>query len=83
METIPTKTVLDMGAKCLGNHPDDLVRRITLAKLLVESKAVRNIDAGIIAFRLWAVPESRNHPTETILSLANDKVRPHANPLHE
>jgi len=76
METISTTTVLDRGAKCLSNRPDDLVRRITLAQLLVDAKAVRNLDAAVFAFRLWSVPESRQHSVGTILAIANDKVSP-------
>lgn len=83
METIPTQTVLDRGAKYLGNHPDDIVRRIALATLLVDAKAARNIEAAVMAFRFWAHPNSRVYTPETILGLANDKVRPHANSLHE
>jgi len=83
MDTIPTQAILDRGARYLSNLPDDHVRRITLAQLLVDIKAVRTIEAGINAFRLWAVPESRNHPLEVILGIANDKVRTRDNPLHE
>lgn len=75
MDTINISTVMDRGATYLGNHPDHLNKRIALALVLVDARMVRSVDAGILAFKLWAVPDSRKHPIQTILALANDKAK--------
>lgn len=73
--SITTEMILDRGAKALGNHPDQLTRRILLAQILVEARLVRSVDAAINAFRLWAIPASRQHPTEVLLNLANERTK--------
>jgi hypothetical protein len=83
METISTATVLERGAMYLGNHPDNLVRRTVLAQILVDSRAVKSIEAGLLAFKLWAVPQSREHTIETILSVANERAKNASNLLHQ
>lgn len=75
MDTINTRTVLDRGATYLGNHPDHLNKRIALALILVDSRHVRSVEAGILAFRLWSLPESRKHTIEAILNLADEKAK--------
>ena len=75
METISTTTVLDRGAQYLSSHPDDLVRRLVLAQILVDSRAVNSVQAGINAFKMWAVPQSKIHSVETILGIANDRAK--------
>ena len=75
MDTINVSTVLDRGATYIGNHPDNLSKRIALAMVLVDARAVRSVDAGILAFKMWALPESRKHTVEVILTLANEKAR--------
>lgn len=83
METISTAAVLELGSKNLGNHPDNLVRRTILAQLLVASRAVKSIEAGLNAFKLWSVPQSRELNISTILYLANERAKPNADLLHE
>ena len=83
METIPTSAVLSKGASYLGNHPDHLVRRIVLAQILVDCRAVKSIEAGILAFRLWAVPQAVEHTVETILRVANERSSRSNGSLHE
>ena len=75
MDTISTRTILDRGATYLGNHPDHLNKRIALALVLVDARCVRSVEAGILAFRMWALPESRTHQLEAILGLANEKAK--------
>ena len=75
METIQTYTLLDRGAQYLGNHPDNLARRIVLAQILVDNRAVSSVQAGILAFKMWAVPQSKTHTIEAILAIANEKVK--------
>lgn len=75
METIPTSTLLDRGAQYLGNHPDHLARRIVLAQVLVDNRAVKSVEAGVVAFRIWATPGSQDHPVEILLDLANKKTK--------
>ena len=72
---VTTEMILDRGAKYLGNHPDHLTKRIVLAQLLVDARAVRSIDAGVLAFRIWSTPGSQQHPVEVILGLANEKAK--------
>ena len=74
MDTINVSTVLDRGSTYLGNHPDHLNKRIALALVLVDSRCVKSVEAGILAFKMWALPESRSHPVEAILGLANEKA---------
>lgn len=76
MDTITTESVLTRGAKYHGsNDPLDLARRVALAGLLVDNRVVKSIDAAILAFRIWAMPESREHPASAIIALANEKVK--------
>lgn len=75
MDTIPTSAVLTRGAASLGNHPDHLVRRSLLAQILVDCRAVKSVEAAILAFRLWAVPQAVEHTVETILRVANERSR--------
>jgi hypothetical protein len=75
METINTRTVLDRGIKYLGNHPDHLSKRIALALVLVDARHVRSVEAGILAFRMWALPEASKHTIEAILGLADEKTK--------
>lgn len=75
MDTISTRTVLDRGAKYLGNHPDHLNKRIALALVLVDARCVRSVEAGILAFKMWALPEAKKHQVEAILGLANEKAK--------
>lgn len=72
---ITTAMILDRGARYLGNHPDHLSKRIVLAQLLVDARAVRSVEAGVLAFRIWATPGSQEHPVEVLLNLANEKAR--------
>jgi len=74
MDTVETRHILDAGAQSIhNNHPDALVRRTTLAALLVAARAVRDINAGLLAFRIWAEPAAKAHPVATILTLANER----------
>ena len=75
METILTSTLLDRGAQYLGNHPDHLTRRIVLAQILVDNRAVNSVAAGILAFKMWAVPQSSDHTIEAILAVANHRAK--------
>lgn len=75
MESIDVTTVLDRGARYLGNSPEHLSKRMALAHLLVDARIVRTAEAAVLAFRLWAVPESRQHPVEKIIAIATDKAR--------
>jgi hypothetical protein len=75
METITTATILDRGAKYLTNRPDDLAKRIALAQVLVDARAVRSLDAATLAFKIWATPTARDHPVEVILNLANERAK--------
>ena len=75
MDTINVSTVLDRGSTYLGNHPDHLNKRIALALVLVDSRCVKSVEAGILAFKMWALPESRTHPVEAILGLANENAK--------
>lgn len=72
---VTTAMILDRGARYLGNHPDHLTKRIVLAQLLVDARAVRSVEAGIVAFRIWATPGSQDHPVEVLLNLANEKAK--------
>ena len=72
---ITTAMILDRGAKYLGNNQDNFIKRIVLAQLLVDARVVRSIEAGMLAFRIWATPGSHDHPVETILDLANEKAK--------
>jgi hypothetical protein len=78
METISTTTVLERGSKYLGNSPEHLSKRMALAHLLVDARVVRSVDAAILAFRIWAVPESRKYSLDQILALAADKAKVNA-----
>lgn len=76
MNTIDTKVILDCGAQSIhNNHPDALVRRTALASVLVTARAVKSIDAGILAFRIWSEPAAKQHEPAAILALANEKVK--------
>lgn len=75
MDIISTTTVLDRGVTYLGNHPDDLSKRIALALILVDARAVRSVAAGIFAFRIWAMPEARERQVAEIFAYANEKVK--------
>ena len=83
METISTAVVLEEGSKNLGNHPDNLVRRTLLAKILVDSRAVKTPEAALAAFKMWAIPESRDHPISAILNIANERSKPNGDLLHQ
>lgn len=72
---VTTAMILERGAKYLGNHPDHLSKRIVLAQLLVDARAVRSVEAGIVAFKIWATPGSQIHPVEVLLNLANEKAK--------
>ena len=74
MNEILTTTVLDLGAKYQGNHPDNLTRRTTLARLLVDNRVVRSIDAGLLLFRIWAAPDAKSHALEDVIRLANERA---------
>lgn len=75
MNTIDTRIILDCGSQNIHNmHPDALVRRTTLASLLLAARAVRSIEAGLLAFRIWAEPNAKGHEPATILALANEKA---------
>lgn len=75
METIPTTLILDRGAKYLGNSQDHLAKRIVLAQVLVDSRAVKSLDAGLLAFKIWAEPTAKNHATAVILNIANERTQ--------
>lgn len=75
MDTIDVSVILDRGAKYLGNHPDHLSKRIAVALVLVDARLVRSPEAGILAFRMWALPQSKKHTPEAILALADEKAR--------
>jgi len=75
MDTIDISVILDRGAKYLGNHPDQLCKRIAVALVLVDFRLVRSVEAGILAFRMWALPDARKHTPEAILALADEKAR--------
>lgn len=70
-----TTTILDRGTKYLGNHPDHLSKRLALAHVLVDARAVRTVEAGVLAFRIWNTPGARTHPIQVILDLANEKAK--------
>jgi len=72
---IDVTTVLDRGASYLGNHPDDLARRTVLAQVLVDGRAVKSIDAGVLAFRIWTAAEAKLHGPEKVCGLADEKAR--------
>lgn len=72
---ITAAMILERGARYLGNHPDHLSKRIVLAQLLVDARAVRSVEAGVLAFRIWATPGSQDHPVEVLLNLANEKAK--------
>ena len=74
MNEIQTTTVLDLGAKYQGNHPDNLTRRTTLARLLVDGRVVRSVEAGLLLFKIWAVPDSKNYQLDDLVKLANEKA---------
>lgn len=71
---IQVTTILDRGATYLSNHPDHLAKRTALAQLLVDARVVRTIEAGVLAFKIWAEPQSREHPLEVLIDLANEKA---------
>lgn len=75
MNTIPTSAVLDQGAKYLTNNPDHLAKRIALAQVLVATRAVKSLEAGVLAFRIWAEPTASIHTAEVILRIANEKAQ--------
>lgn len=76
MLSIDTRVVLDAGAQSLRkNDPDSLVRRTTLAAILVSARVVRNMDAGILSFYIWNDPAAKAHPPSNIFAVANDKSR--------
>jgi len=76
MNTIDTRVILDCGAQSIhNNHPDALVRRTVLASILMTARAVRSIDAGLLAFRIWADPAAKQHEPAAILALANEKAK--------
>lgn len=75
MDTIDARVILDAGAAALhGNNPDNLVRRTSLASLLVAARAVKTVDAGIMAFRLWTSPEAKQHAPAFIFNIANERA---------
>lgn len=74
METIPTAAILDRGAMYLGNQPDHLAKRVALAQVLVATRCVRSLEAGLLAFKIWAEPTAKNHSVTTILNLADEKA---------
>lgn len=75
MNMIDTRIVLDAGAQNIhNNHPDALVRRTTLASLLVTARAVKSIDAGLLSFRMWSSPQTREHDPSFVFLAANTRV---------
>ncbi len=74
MDTIQTTTVLDRGAKYLDNRPDSLAKRTALAQVLVDARVVRSIEAGVLAFRMRAVPGSEQYDITDIIRLANERA---------
>jgi hypothetical protein len=74
MNEIQTTSVLDLGAKYQGNHPDNLTRRTTLARLLVDNRVVRSVDAGLLLFRIWTAPDAKTYPLEEVIKLANERA---------
>ena len=60
----------DYGAGCL---PLPTFRSVAL--VLVDARRVRSVEAGILAFRMWALPDARKHTPEAILALADEKAR--------
>lgn len=81
MESILITTVLDRGTKYLGNHPDQLSKRMALAHVLLDARAVRTVEAGVLAFRIWNTPGAREHTVQVILDLANEKAK-HENSIY-
>lgn len=75
MDTISTRTILDRGSRYLGNHPDMLSKRIALALVLVDARAVKSIEAAVLAFRIWGTPGAQKHSIEVLLNLANEKAK--------
>lgn len=75
MESIPTTTILDRGVTYLTNHPDALAKRIVLAQVLVDARAVQSIEAGVVAFRIWATAGAKEFSLEDIFILANEKAK--------
>ena len=75
MESIATTAILDRGVQYLGNHQDHLAKRIVLAQLLVDCRAVKSLEAGMLAFRIWAEPSAKQLDVGVILDLANEKVK--------
>lgn len=75
MDSITTTTILNRGARYLSNDPIDLAKRLVLAHVLVDARAVRTVEAGVLAFRIWNTPGARTHPIQVILDLANEKAK--------
>lgn len=75
MDTIDSRIILDAGVASLhANNPDALVRRSAMAALLVSARAVRSVEAGLLAFRIWASPDAKAHPPTRIFDIANEKA---------
>ncbi len=74
MNEIQTTSVLDLGAKYQGNHPDNLTRRTTLARLRVDNRVVRSVDAGLLLFRIWTSPDAKTYPLDEVIKLANERA---------
>lgn len=76
MNTIETRIILDCGAQNIHNmSPDSLVRRTTLASLLVTARAAKSTEAAINAFRMWATPAAKAHEPAAILAIANERTQ--------
>ena len=67
--------ILDRGVTYLGNKPDDLSRRTALALVLVDARQVRSVEAGILAFKIWALPEAKEREITEIFRYANERSK--------
>jgi hypothetical protein len=67
-------TLLNRGALYLGNNQDHLAKRIALAQVLVDSRVVRSLDAGLLLFKIWAEPLSRQYSLDALVTLAEEKA---------
>lgn len=59
----------------LGNNQDHLAKRIALAQVLVDCRAVKSLDAGLLAFKIWVEPTAKAHAPSVIFDIANKKAQ--------
>lgn len=71
---ITLTTILDRGATYLTNNPDHLAKRTVLAQLLVDARVVKTLDAGVLLFKIWSEPLSRDYSLTALVELAHEKA---------